>query len=71
MKGLFSKLLISYVDFVYNGDSTVTERNCEDFLKTLWKYKIFKVKSTGKIKLKISCSFYNQGFFKAGSWLNV
>ena len=46
--------MISQVDFVYNGDSTVNERNCDDVLKIFKKYKIFKVKST-KIKIQSSC----------------
>ena len=45
MKGVFKKFIISRVDFVHNGDSTVNERNCEK------KYKIFKVKSICKIKI--------------------
>ena len=43
----------------------MNEKNCEDFLKILKKYKIFKVKSTGETN-KILCSFYNQGFCRAG-----
>ena len=38
---------------MYNGESTVNERDFEDFLNILKKYKIFKVKSTGKTKTKI------------------
>ena len=51
MKGVFSKFMIYWVDFVYNGDSTVIERDCKDFLKILNKYKISNVKSTGKKNL--------------------
>ena len=48
---------------MYNGESTVNERNCEDFLNTLKKHKIFKVKPTGKTN-KIWCIPYNCGFYK-------
>ena len=36
------------ISFVHNEDSTVIGRNCENFLKIFKKYKILKVKSTGK-----------------------
>ena len=39
---------ISLVDLEYNGESTVEERDCKDFLKILKKFNILKVKSTGK-----------------------
>ena len=50
---------------VYNGESTVKERDFEDCLKILKKYQILKIKPTGKTN-KLRCSFYNQGFYKAG-----
>ena len=49
---------------MYNGESAVNERDCEDFLNILKKYNILKVKSAGKTN-KIRCSLYNHGFYKA------
>ena len=49
---------------MYNGESTVSERDCEDFLNILKKFNNLKVRSTGKIN-KIRCSLYNHGFCKA------
>ena len=48
---------------MYNGESAVDERDCEDFLNILKKYMNLKVKSTGKTN-KIRCSLYNHGFYK-------
>ena len=50
---------------MYNGESTVNEIDCEDFLKILKKNMILIVKSTGKIN-KTLCSIYDHGFCKAG-----
>ena len=44
MSGVFKKIMISQVDLVYNGESTVRERDVEDFLKIFKKDKILKVK---------------------------
>ena len=41
MNGVFSKFMI--IDLVYNGKSTVNERDCEDFLNIFKKYKILKL----------------------------
>ena len=49
---------------MYNGEYTVNERDCEDFLNIVKKYKTLKVKSTDK-KNKIQFSFKNHGFYKA------
>ena len=38
------KIYIYMVDLEYNGESTVEERDCKDFLKILEKYNILKVK---------------------------
>ena len=53
------KIYIYLVDLVYNGESTVKERGCEDFLKILKKYNILKVKSTGKL-IKYCIVFRNE-----------
>ena len=35
MRGVKSKLIAAMVDLVYNGENTLKERDCNDFLKTL------------------------------------
>ena len=40
----YEKKYIYLVDLEYNGESTVEERDCKDFLKILKKYNILKVK---------------------------
>ena len=32
-RGVLSKFMICQVDLVYNGECTVNQRDCEDFLK--------------------------------------
>ena len=61
MSGVFSKFMISYVDRVNNGESMVNERYCGYFLNILKKYKILSTVKTNKI----SCSLYNNVFYKA------
>ena len=34
MKGVSSKFIESMVDLIYNGETTVKERYCDNFLKT-------------------------------------
>ena len=53
MRGITSKFIVSMVDLKYNGETSVEERDCEKFLKTLREYKILKVKSNDETK-KIS-----------------
>ena len=66
MKGKESKLIEAMVELLYNGETTVKERDCQDFLNTLKEYKIVKVKSTEETN-KIRCNFFNRGFCSAGS----
>ena len=49
---------------MYNWESTVNKRDCENFPNVLKKYKILKVKSVGKTN-KIHCCLYNHGFYEA------
>ena len=42
--------MVSMVDLKYNGETSVEERDCEKFLKTLREYKILKVKSNDETK---------------------
>ena len=53
------------VDLIYNGETTVKERDSDDFLETLKEYKILKVKSNVETN-SIRCMFYNCGFCRAG-----
>ena len=66
MRGVKSKLIAAMVDLVYNGETTLKERDCYDFLKTLKEYKIVKVKSTEET-IKTRCNFFNRGFCRSGS----
>ena len=62
MNGVFSKFMIH--DLVYNGKSTVNERDCEDFLNMFKKYKILKLNQLVK-QIKSRCSLYNHCFYKS------
>ena len=65
MRGVSSNFMVSMVDLVYNGETTVKESDCEDFLKFLKEYKILKFKYEGETST-IRCNFYNRGFCRAG-----
>jgi hypothetical protein len=66
VRGVKSKLIAAMVDLVYNGETTLKEKDCNDFLKTLKEYKIVKVKSTEET-IKTRCNFFNRGFCRSGS----
>ena len=48
MRGVASKCIEAMVDLVYNDETWVEEKDCEEFLQILKDYKIVKVKSTEK-----------------------
>ena len=66
VRGVKSKLIAAMVDLVYNGETTLKEKDCNGFLKTLKEYKIVKVKSTEET-IKTRCNFFNRGFCRSGS----
>ena len=46
MIGVATKHVVAMVDMVYNGETKVKERDCEEFLKILEKCNILKVKAS-------------------------
>ena len=66
IRGVSSNLIAAMIDLVYDGETKVEERECDEFLKTLKQYKIVKVKSAEETA-KIRCNFFNRGYCKNGS----
>ena len=65
MRGVKSKLISAIFELVYYGETTLTERDCYEFLKTLKENKIVKVKlSEGTNKTR--CNFFKREFCRAG-----
>ena len=42
MKGVKSRLLRAMIDLVYNGETQVEQRECEEFLNIMSHYKVLK-----------------------------
>ena len=64
MRGVATTLLVAMVDLVYNCETKVLKKDCEELLQMFKYYKILKVKTSEETS-HIRCNFYNRGFCKA------
>ena len=65
LRGVSSRFMTAMCDLIYEGETKVNERECEEFLQILQQYKLLKEKSNDS--LKRTCKYYNRGFCKIGS----
>ena len=62
--GVSSRFMTAMCDLIYEGETKVNERECEEFLKILQQYKLLKQNSEDS--QKVTCQYYNRGFCKIG-----
>ena len=65
MRGIKSRFVQAMVDLIYNGETQIEQRGCEDFLNILKQYRLFKFNDK-EIQSKIKCKYVNKGFCKEG-----
>ena len=65
MKGVKSRLLRAMIDLVYNGETQVEQRECEEFLNIMSHYKVLK-DIPRKKRSNFKCKFFNRGFCQVG-----
>ena len=65
IRGVKSCFLTAMIDLVYEGETKVKERECEEFLNFARQYKLLNYNSNDKINT--TCRYYNRAFCKNGN----